>query len=145
MMSGWSYWKEYAFNPYSTKVDGGQVKPKPSLLYNGTVYTNEWEMDEAKRLDRWIEAGTVVRWEYQVPIPLTIAGRPVLTRTGRQMKYILDFRVYFVDGTEEWREVKGRLSGHAFALWWMKWQVVKNMGHTVVLIGRDGQPVEWAE
>lgn len=111
-------------------------------FYKGRKYTNDWEANEARRLDLWKEAGTVKAWFPQVGVPLTIAGKPVLTKTGRPMKYVLDFLVIFTNGTVEWREVKGRTSGLAFQVWHLKFEILRAMGETVILVGADGQPVE---
>lgn len=115
---------------------------KGRAVYNGRVYTNSWEAEEAERLDRWVKAGTATCWRPQVKVELTIGGKPVFTRTGRRMVYIVDFLVEFKDGTWEYREMKGRRSGPAFELWYLKAQILKGMGINVVLVGRDGQPVE---
>jgi hypothetical protein len=115
-------------------------------VYNGQKFDSPWEAEHAERLDRWKAAGTVQEWSYNVTIPLFIGRTKVLTRTGRQAIYKLDFRVKFADGTVELHEVKSnRRRGPEFERWWLKLQIVRAMGLRITLVGCDGQPVEDVE
>jgi hypothetical protein len=58
------------------------------------------EAKYAQQLSLLSRAGEVLRWEEQVPVELKVNGKKIC-------KYIVDFRVWYTDGREEWVEVKG--------------------------------------
>lgn len=115
-------------------------------IYNGVRFDSQVEAEHAARLDKWKEAGSVKEWTRDVPrITLVGANKKVLrTRTGKPCTYKPDFIVRFADGTVETQETKGGrwATSPDFGRWWIIHEVVKAMGHDIVLIGPDGQRIE---
>lgn len=68
--------------------------------YNGCSYASKAEARHAATLDVLLRGGAIKGWTRQVPIPLSVNGRPVC-------RYVVDFRVEHLDGRIEWVEVKG--------------------------------------
>jgi hypothetical protein len=72
--------------------------------YKGRLYHSKLEAKHAAHLDLMKSArnaNKVLRWEPQVRVPLVVNGKPICA-------YVVDFRVVYADGREEWHEVKGR-------------------------------------
>lgn len=82
------------------RFTGGRSKVGKRADLEGQFFRSAWEANTARYLNRLIELGKVVRWEYE-PEPFFF---PV--KRGNK-GYLPDFRVWFPNGTYEWWEVKG--------------------------------------
>lgn len=109
-----------------------QKKPKNKYNaiqkeYNGVMYHSTKEAKYAMFLDRKIKAKEVERWERQLPFLLFVNGYLVC-------RYILDFKVYYTDGTIKHIDVKGLKSGVPFQLFAMKQKLMKAIHNIDVYI-----------
>lgn len=81
-------------------------------VYNGSRYDSGFEAKYAQELDLRLKAKEIERWEKQVRIPLLVNDYKI-------GDYIIDFVVYYPDGTIEYVETKGRKS----EVWALKWKI----------------------
>jgi hypothetical protein len=86
---------------------------KPTV-YNGKKYASKREAKHAQDLDWRIKSGEVTKWVPQVKIPIIVDGKFIC-------HYIIDFKVWLVDGSIEYHEVKGK----ELQLWKLKWALTK--------------------
>jgi hypothetical protein len=98
-------------------------KPK---VYNGVRYQSTAEAHHAGNLDFAIKAGLVERWERQISYKLVVNGVLITT-------YILDFRVFFTDGTIQYQDVKGRHEGVPYDLFTAKKNLMYALFSIVVI------------
>jgi hypothetical protein len=82
--------------------------------YNGYSYDSILEASYAAQLDLLIKAKEVKSWDRQVKISIDINDVHICN-------YFIDFKVYYVDGREEFHEVKG----YETDVWKMKWKLAK--------------------
>ena len=69
-------------------------------------------------LDRKIQAKEVERWERQIVFKLMVGGVFIAN-------YILDFQVWYMDGTVKYIDVKGMKKGQAFYVFQIKQKLMK--------------------
>ena len=69
-------------------------------VYNGITYDSKKEAKYAAELDWLIKAKEIEKVQRQVKIPLMVNGFLICN-------YIIDFKITFTDGREEYHEVKG--------------------------------------
>jgi hypothetical protein len=83
-----------AYNKYSAKP----------TIYNGKKFPSIKEANYCKRLDISMKATSekerVIKYEMQVPFEVVVSGAKIC-------KYLLDFKVYYADGSIEFIDVKG--------------------------------------
>lgn len=101
--------------------------------YNGVCYDSCKEAGQARDLDRQIEKGEILNWEYQFKVDFFIEiqdGKPVLVANPDDRlnatflcRYKVDFKVNNPDGTIDLIEVKG-LRGMD---WKMKWKMLESV------------------
>jgi len=82
--------------------------------YNNYNYDSKREARHAYELDMRIKAGEVSKWERQHKISIDVMGVHIAN-------YFIDFKVYMSDGSIEYHEVKGAVTG-VFAI---KWKLAK--------------------
>ncbi len=92
----------------------GAIKKK----YNGVTYHSTKEARYAMFLDRKIQAKEVERWERQIVFKLMVGGVFIAN-------YILDFQVWYMDGTVKYIDVKGMKKGQAFYVFQIKQKLMK--------------------
>jgi len=82
--------------------------------YNGCSYDSKKEAEYAKKLD-WMKKGNLVmKWERQHKIEVRVEGVHICN-------YYIDFKVYFINGSVEYHEVKG----YSTDVWRLKWKLAK--------------------
>lgn len=105
-----SEWKEMAASKRGNKYKA--IKQ----TYNGFNYDSRREARHAAELDWRIKEGSVMRWERQHKITISLNGRKICD-------YYIDFKVYMADGSIEYHEVKGAET----AVWRLKWKLARAM------------------
>jgi hypothetical protein len=95
--------------------------------YNGVTYHSTKEAKYAMFLDRKIKSKEVERWERQLSFLIFVNGYLVC-------RYILDFKVYYTDGTIKHIDVKGLKAGVPFQLFAMKQKLMKAIHNIDVYI-----------
>ena len=85
-----------------------------STEYSGRVYHSKLEAAYAAELDLRVMAHDIERWEPQRRLDLKVNGKHITT-------YIIDFIVYYNDGSREFVEVKGL----EMELWRLKWKILE--------------------
>lgn len=68
--------------------------------YNGVMYDSKMESRYAHYLDMLLKAKEIKGWQRQIAIPLIVNGEKICTIR-------VDFEVECLDGSKEFREVKG--------------------------------------
>ena len=84
--------------------------------YNCHKYDSKREAKHAAELDLRIKAGEVEKWERQFKIEINVKDKHICN-------YFIDFKVWLLDGSIEYHEVKGIETG----LWKVKWKLVKSI------------------
>lgn len=98
---------------FSNKGKGNKYNSRRST-YNGYNYDSGLEAKYAETLDWMIKAKEIKKWERQHKISLDINGVHIAN-------YFIDFKVFLMDGTVEYHEVKGM----ATDLWRLKWRMTQ--------------------
>lgn len=81
--------------------------------YNNITYDSKKEANYAIQLDWQIKAKEVVKWERQIRYKLIVEGINIGT-------YVLDFKVYYTDGSIRYIDVKGLKKGAAYSIFTIK-------------------------
>ncbi len=81
--------------------------------YNGNKYDSIAEAKYAQELDLQMYSKDVVSWERQVRFKLDVNGVHICD-------YILDFKVFYPDGTIKYVDVKGYRKGIAYRVFTIK-------------------------
>lgn len=92
--------------------------------YNGVKFDSKKEAEYARKLDVLTNT-TVKSYETQIRMPIVINGLKVCT-------YICDFKVAYLDGTEEYIDVKGMKSGCAYQMFRLKKKLVEAVYNIVI-------------
>lgn len=72
----------------------------PAKYSNKKVEHNGMKFDSIREFERFQElhllekAGVIKDLQHQVRIPLACGGRPVLSKKGRQLSYVVDFKYW---------------------------------------------------
>lgn len=85
------------------EVKGGYTK---WYSYNDIKVQGTFELRVCRILDKWIELGKISKWEY------TNDRIPYKWKDGTEHSYLLDFKVYNIDGSYYYIEVKGYIMDH---------------------------------
>jgi hypothetical protein len=91
---------------------GSKLRNEPTM-YNGDRYDSKAEARHAARLDLRVRCGELAKVERQVLYELELNG--ILLTT-----YVLDFRLTFPDGRQEFHDVKGQRTGVPYRLFKLK-------------------------
>jgi hypothetical protein len=81
--------------------------------YNGVVYDSKKEAQYAYTLDRLLYGKFISKWERQIRYNLAVNGVKICA-------YVLDFKVYHLDGYIEYVDIKGMKKGAAYQMFKVK-------------------------
>lgn len=98
-----------------TTINKYGAKP---VEYNGVKYHSTKEATYAKQLDLGICVGTIKEWQRQVRYVLGFNDVAITT-------YVLDFKVWYVNGDIEHVDVKGMRKGAAYNMFTIKKKLMR--------------------
>jgi hypothetical protein len=88
--------KEQIKNAFGSKIKRNKYRNEP-IVIDGIRFQSKWEGQVYCELKVMVKAGIVLKFERQVPFQLGETKR----------KYLLDFKVWFVNGNIEYWDAKG--------------------------------------